>query len=474
VAYNSLLLKRRKEIHERIGKAIEELYPERLEEFYEMLAYHYARGEGLEKAIQYLKLSGSKAARNHSLWEAYSFYKEALAVLTRLPQSVENKKEKLEVLVLMCTPMMLLAYPEGSLGMLQEGESLSKDLKDNRHLAFFHSRVGSYYTHRGDHLLALKYSEDAFEENRKSQDIELIVPNAWGLCLSYVGAAQFGKVVDIARGVLDLLEKTGRESDFFANPMNPYSALCGLCGMSMGYLGNFEEGKIFLEKGLRYAAHINDLRALGYVQFTYGLFFHARGDWKPAKEHFQEAIKYGEEVKFLLILALSWAWLGGAYSYLGDPETGRQYAEKGLKILRDGGFEAWSSCYFYFLGDTYLHLGDLKNAQSYMEEALRVSQKNNEKGMEAYSWICLGRILGRTETPQIDKAEEYIFRGMKIYDDLKMKTYYPLVYFYLGELYVKAGQKEKALENLRKAETLFQEMGMNYWLAETRKFLAEL
>lgn len=44
MAYNSLLLKRRKEIHEKIGKAIEELYPERLEEFYEMLAYYYARG----------------------------------------------------------------------------------------------------------------------------------------------------------------------------------------------------------------------------------------------------------------------------------------------------------------------------------------------------------------------------------------------------------------------------------------------
>ena len=40
VAYNSLLVKRRNEIHEKIGGAIEELYPERLEEFYEMLAYH--------------------------------------------------------------------------------------------------------------------------------------------------------------------------------------------------------------------------------------------------------------------------------------------------------------------------------------------------------------------------------------------------------------------------------------------------
>ena len=50
VAYDSLLLKRRKEIHTRIGRAIEELYAERLEEFYEMLAYHYSRSDSLEKA----------------------------------------------------------------------------------------------------------------------------------------------------------------------------------------------------------------------------------------------------------------------------------------------------------------------------------------------------------------------------------------------------------------------------------------
>ena len=45
VAYNSLLSNRRKEIHKKIGKAIEELYPESLEEFYEMLAYHYSKSE---------------------------------------------------------------------------------------------------------------------------------------------------------------------------------------------------------------------------------------------------------------------------------------------------------------------------------------------------------------------------------------------------------------------------------------------
>ena len=61
VAYNSLLLKRRKEIHESIGKAIEEIYADRIDDFYEVLAHHFSKGNNLEKTYQYLKLSGEKA-----------------------------------------------------------------------------------------------------------------------------------------------------------------------------------------------------------------------------------------------------------------------------------------------------------------------------------------------------------------------------------------------------------------------------
>jgi hypothetical protein len=38
----------------------------------------------------------------------------------------------------------------------------------------------------------------------------------------------------------------------------------------------------------------------------------------------------------------------------------------------------------------------------------------------------------------------------------------------------KSGQKDKALENLKKAEGMFREMGMDYWLAKTHKALERL
>jgi predicted ATPase len=121
VAYNSLLLKRRKEIHEKIGKAIEELYPDRLEEFYEVLAHHYSRSDNLEKAYYYLRVSSIKAGFRCSLWEAVRFGREAINVLKMLPDTVENKRRRVEVPLLMSGPMVSIGFPDDSLQILEEG-----------------------------------------------------------------------------------------------------------------------------------------------------------------------------------------------------------------------------------------------------------------------------------------------------------------------------------------------------------------
>ena len=58
VVYNGLLKKERREIHERIAIVIEQLFQDRLAEFYETLAFHFSRGLSLNKAISYLMKSG--------------------------------------------------------------------------------------------------------------------------------------------------------------------------------------------------------------------------------------------------------------------------------------------------------------------------------------------------------------------------------------------------------------------------------
>ncbi|MBC8509662.1 MAG: hypothetical protein H8D34_32850 [Chloroflexi bacterium] len=66
-------------------------------------------------------------------------------------------------------------------------------------------------------------------------------------------------------------------------------------------------------------------------------------------------------------------------------------------------------------------------------------------------------------------AKEQIHQGIEILNGLKIKPWLTQGYLFLGELYGNWGHKERALENLKKAEVMFQEMGMAYWLDKTQE-----
>ena len=344
VAYNSLLQKRRKEIHEKIGRAIEELYAERLEEFYEMLAYHYSKSDNLEKACQYCKLSGEKAEGNYSHLEAYGFLKKALDLINKLPETEENKKEKLEIIFLMSLTFGPMGFPEESLEICQEGVRLSKELKNDEYLGRFFSGIANYYSHKGKPQLAMKYSEDAFETARKNQDIELMVPLAWSLCVACFPSGLYRKIIDLVPDVVDLLEKTGKDSELFSMPMPPYTVLCSYCGTSMGYCGDFDEGKTLLEKALRNASETNSLFALGTAELLNGSFFATKGNWEASLGHFQNSIKYFDEAQWTWLAALGRVLLGYTCSMLGDLETGRSHVKRALKSNVTAGLKCiWPS-----------------------------------------------------------------------------------------------------------------------------------
>ncbi len=474
VAYKSLLSKRRKEIHEAIGKAIESLHVQRLDEFYEILAYHYSKSDSFEKAYQYLKLSGNKTTRNYSNWEAFRFYKDAIDVLNQLPDSRDNKRKQIEVILLMSGPMMFLVYPEDSLRILEEGVRLCKKLNDKKSLATIYSLLGIYYMHRGKPLEAIKYSEIGYEEPRKLQDIKLMAPIARGLCVSYLGAGQVQQASDFAPKVIDLLEKAHRESDLFGAPFHTYSLLCAYYALSLAMLGDFEKATKYFKKGLHAASSINHLASLGATEAMFGLMFIIKGDGTNAIKHFQNSIRYFEESKTVLIFAVTWSGLGSAYYYLGELEAAINHISRGIELTTRGGSEWWKSFHYLYLSKIHFDLGDQKSSRSAIEKALKISQKNSEKHFEGASWAFLGMILGKSDPSQSDSAAKYILKGIKILNELKIKPWCAQGYLYLGELNASSGNREGALNNLRKAESMFQEIGMNYYLSKTKEILSKL
>jgi tetratricopeptide (TPR) repeat protein len=474
VAYNSLLQKRRKEIHEKIAQAIEAIYAGRLEEFFEMLAYHYSKSENPEKAHQYLKLSGDKAMKNYSNSEALQFYQEAIVSLDRMSDTEENKSEQTAVRLSMTGPMLYLNWPEGSLQNLQEGARLSKELGDERSLANFLSFTGVYYAwKKGDLVCGIQYAEDSFKHAKKINDIDLMAPTGADLCLLCWWSGECRKVVDTAAEVIALLERTNRQSETSGRPYSLYCVLHAWNANCAAMLGNFDAAEKLLEKILDFALETKDLRALAVIELQYGWMLNFKGDGKKATIHFQNCLKYSEESQFSLF-GIAWGNLGWSYLLLEDFKSARKYLDKGLGFFIESGVEIDLSLFYWLLGMVHLESGDLKNAQQNADEALKISQKIHQKWIEGFVWVLLGRIYGKAEQPQIEKAEECILQGIEILNDLKLKSLYAQGYHYLGELYTHTGRQDNAREVLNKVEGMFQEMGMDYWLSKTHEMLESL
>ena len=79
-AYESILIQRRKEIHQKVARSIEKVFNERIHEFYGMLAYHYSMGEDLDKAEEYMIKAGEEAMKSAASSEALGYFQEALSI----------------------------------------------------------------------------------------------------------------------------------------------------------------------------------------------------------------------------------------------------------------------------------------------------------------------------------------------------------------------------------------------------------
>jgi predicted ATPase len=90
VAYNAVLLERRRVVHERAAQAIARLCAARLPEPDNALAHPYSRSGNPAKAIDYLHRAGQQAVERSAYAAAVSHLTSALDLRTTLPETRER------------------------------------------------------------------------------------------------------------------------------------------------------------------------------------------------------------------------------------------------------------------------------------------------------------------------------------------------------------------------------------------------
>jgi len=95
VAYNSLLIERRKLLHERAGQALEAIFAEQLDDHLTQLAHHYRYSDNVDKAVEYLGRAGNQALKRSVHAAAVINLTSAVDLLQKLPDSPARVRREL-------------------------------------------------------------------------------------------------------------------------------------------------------------------------------------------------------------------------------------------------------------------------------------------------------------------------------------------------------------------------------------------
>jgi class 3 adenylate cyclase/tetratricopeptide (TPR) repeat protein len=481
-AYDSLGVQERRRIHRKAGMALEELFSQRLEEFYEILAHHYSMSEDWDKAYRYLKFCVMKAKNLWSLNEAFIFCKEALAALNRLPGTVDNKRKQIEILFLADWIGMASFPREGLQPLLEDGERLAEEIGDKHSRARFQAGLCIHHQATGSPGEARKYFEKCFQdfsiiESAESiaRDPELMVPFALESCLASFLRCKFPMARSIALKMAEVLEKTHRQFEFFELPFTPYIGFLNWGATSAAWLGDFDDGLALCSKALAEAQKTNHLFSLGWAELVYGWLLVFRGDGPATLEHLKDALVCFEKINpgnvwVSLVLFFS----GYAHYLVGNFKIAQEHLERGCRLQIDSGLSDGIAMYYAVLGMVHADSGNYTEGQHCIEQALEWAPKYGTQEGEGMARIFAGRILGKSMSLRAEDAETSILQGIQILKDLGMKSWCAQGYLFLGELYLDIGRTKLGIKNLEKAERMFKTMKMDYWLRRTQEVFDRL
>ncbi len=101
VAYDSVLMQRRRTIHERTATALEEMFASTLDDHVADLAHHYSRSANAPKAIEYLRRAAEQAGARSAYNDAIGYAREGLRLIATMPDSRERDQIELKIQMMM-------------------------------------------------------------------------------------------------------------------------------------------------------------------------------------------------------------------------------------------------------------------------------------------------------------------------------------------------------------------------------------
>jgi class 3 adenylate cyclase/tetratricopeptide (TPR) repeat protein len=420
VAYNSLLQKRRAELHEKIGKAIEKIHAGRLEELCEMLAYHFLQGEDWQRAYRYCQESGLKAYTHSAYEQAQGYFEDALTSIRKLPREKSRIEKEIDLRFNMRSPLVALGRHEEWGEWIQGAEPLAREIDDDARLSNVLNYLSSLYWIDGQHRKAIALGEKALNLAERAGHFSYQIATMLHLGIFFFNVGDYPKQIEIHQKVRKrLIGEDAFEQHGLASLPGAFSRSMLVLGMAE--LGNFDKIDEIGQEALEIAERVRNALTLTFVYNFLAMAYLRLGKLElalPLLEKGHELCRFSEVQSMYSYTVGS---LGYAYLLANEPRRALTVLEEGAK---DHKLQAsfWPTHLLTVLADAYRATGEISLATETVSRALKLSDKREERGFEAWAMLVMAGINDAAE--RLEEAKQWYRRALQQASNLSMR---PLV-----------------------------------------------
>ena len=453
-AYDSLLRRRRRELHADLAKFLTEKFPSTAEFEPELLAHHWQQGGDVEMAARYRVLAAERADNLSAPWEAVAHYLQAVALIEDMTDTVEVRRWFLDiVLALISVRGSFWSHAEEQaryLLYIDKALDTARGLAELAAIARLEAFKSIYWPDQKLLADALAHAEASGDEATQAQ-----VAMTTSGYLGFVGRFE------------QSLANIDRAIEIFTR-LGDYASL-GITLAGVGRCFNARAGR--LDYSFELAGRARQMADQSdNLNFKSWLAMEAepnmyKGDWRRVIEVVEEGIPIAWEIGnwFVAVYACSWAAL--AYLKQGRMPDARRTIDKG--------FECLEKAASYHPAVTYMHTvrGSVLLAEDNIAEARADVDWACERADQRSLLLELGaahRVLGEINAAAGDTvAADTSFRqSLDVLGKIQSQPELAQTLLAYGRFQHKI-DREESTRLLNRALALFEAIGADGWAVET-------
>jgi tetratricopeptide (TPR) repeat protein len=464
VVYDSILNKKKKNLHEKIGDVIEELYQKNIHEHYGLLAEHYIASENYEKATEYLRLAARKDEKAGSFTDAISYTERRIACLERLPQTEDVKKKIIDARTTLGLYYIQTDFFVKAKEAIEPIVELTVKRNNKRRVAQIYSILGTYkLTVENDFPKAFIHFEKALKISEEVNDVTSLVLTSWVLGAAQAQNCEFKKAFQNIGKALSI--NTAANILWGISIMKSCQSYC--CYNPQGLIKLAYQTS---EQAIGIAEESDDTYSKSIVYPQSGCSSYHKGFFKEAKEYLLKGADFCERINSNMWNSVAQRFLGDTYFELGEYQKSKDHYEIGFLLLESNRMQpSW----------IYLNKIGIAKAEVMMDEKgidlellYTYEAKNKVKIYESDMQRYIAEILLNIDNQHMNEAEDWIKKAIEVDKRNGMMWHLGKDYALYSELHKIKSDLPKAKEKLNKAIEILKKCGADGWVEKYEKELA--